>query len=239
MTGLLLTVALLGARQYRAAVLTAPITQGLWAGLRIDDAEEATRRVAARFRDIDERGSVGTPAPWPLRTEADNLLTGGDCGSAAGALGAAFVSRGRPFRIIQVNVGPEGAGHIMVETPDDDGRWVLLDAVEGRGFPDPRDGRLLGIDEIRAFPVDRHGWLSEEYLGGGEYSLLAPFRRTNWNRLGPFAGAVAAVRGEQWMTETSLRSEILASDRPLTEAAVVAMLLLAIAGWLKGHQSRE
>lgn len=229
MTGLLLAVALLGARQYRASVLTAPIIQGL----RIDDAEEATRRVAARFRDIEERGPVGTPPPWPLRTEADNLLTGGDCGSAAGALGAAFVSRGRPFRIIQVNVGPEGAGHIMVETPDDDGRWVLLDAVEGRGFPDPRDGRLLGIDEIRAFPVDQRGWLAEEYLG--EYSLFTPYRRTNWNRLGPIAGAVAAVRGEQWMTETSLRSEILASDGPLTVAAVVAMLLLATA---KGHQSR-
>lgn len=229
MTGLLLAVALLGARQYRASVLTAPIIQGL----RIDDAEEATRRVAARFRDIEERGPVGTPPPWPLRTEADNLLTGGDCGSAAGALGAAFVSRGRPFRIIQVNVGPEGAGHIMVETPDDDGRWVLLDAVEGRGFPDPRDGRLLGIDEIRAFPVDQRGWLAEEYLG--EYSLFTPYRRTNWNRLGPIAGAVAAVGGEQWMTETSLRSEILASDGPLTVAAVVAMLLLATA---KGHQSR-
>lgn len=232
MAGLMVAIALLVARQYRAAVLTAPITAGMPAGLRADDTVEAARRVAARFNYIEQHGPVSDAAPWPLWTDADYLLTGGDCGGAAGALGAAFVSSGRPFRIIQVNVGPEGASHIMVETPDDAGRWVLLDPLVGHGFPSPRDGRLLGIDEIRALPVAERGWLAEEYRGG-EYSLFAPYRRTNWARLGPIAPVVAAVAGDEWMREVSLRSKILGADRPLTEGAAAAVLLLAVAGWFR------
>lgn len=232
MAGLVVAVALGVARQYRASGLTASINVGIPTELRLEHALEITRRVAARFQDIEVHGPVSDTAPWPLRTDADYLITGGDCGHAAGALGATFVSRGQPFRVIQVNVGPSGASHIMVETPDDTGHWVLLDPLGGHGFPAPWDGRLLGIDEIRALPVGERGWLAEEYRGG-DYSLFAPYRRTNWARLGPFARVFAVVKGDQWMREVSLRSKILGADRPLTAGAAVAVLLLATAGWLQ------
>jgi hypothetical protein len=236
MAGLVVAVMLGGARVYRESVLSAPINEGISSEVRLDNALELARRVAARFRYIEDHGPVGDVSAWLLRSDADYLLTGGDCGRAAAALGAVFVSRGRPFRVLQANLGPNGAGHIMFETPDDAGRWVLLDPLEGRGFPSPRDGRLLGIDEIRALPLHERGWLAEEYRSG-DLSLFAPYRRTNWARLGPLAGVLRAVEGDAWMRETSLRVVMLRADRGLTEGAVLALLLLAIAGVLTRRPS--
>jgi hypothetical protein len=229
MAGLVVAVMLGSARLYRESVLSAPINEGISNDIRLDNALELARRVAARFRYIEEHGPVGEVSPWLLRSDADYLLTGGDCGRAAAALGAVFVSRGRPFRVLQANVGPNGAGHIMFETPDDAGRWVLLDPLQGRGFPSPSAGRLLGIDEIRALPVHERDWLAEEYRNG-DLSLFAPYRRTNWARLGPLAGVLRAVEGDAWMRETSLRAVVLRADRGLTGAATFVLLLLAIAG---------
>lgn len=225
----LVVVSALGvAREHRASVLSAPIFAGISAELRFADALEVTRRVASRFRYIDEHGPLGDAASWPLRTAADHLLTGGDCGDAAGALGAVFISRGRSFRIIQVNLAAAGASHIMLETPDDAQRWVLIDPIEGHAFPRPLDGRLLGIEEIRALPDSERAWLADEYRSG-ESSLFTPYRRTNWTRLGPLADIVRAVAGDEWMREHSLRAAMLQADRRLTESAMVAMVLLAIA----------
>ena len=224
---LLIAAALGGARVYRASVLSAPINDGVSSEIRIGNALELTRRVAARFKYIEEHGALGTPAPWPLRTEADHLLTGGDCGAAAAALGTVFVSRGRPFRILQANVGAGGAGHIMFETPDDSGRWVLLDPIEGHGFPRPSDGRLLGIEEIRALPESERTWLPEPYRDG-EYSLYAPYRRTNWARLGVMANLVRTVEGDAWMNETSVRVAVLEADRNLTAVALFALAMIAV-----------
>ena len=109
MAGLVVAVALGVTRQYRASELTAAISAGMPTELRLDHALEITRRVASRFQDIEVHGPASDTAPWPVRTDADYLLTGGDCGHAAGALGATFVSRRQPVRIIQVNVGPAGA----------------------------------------------------------------------------------------------------------------------------------
>lgn len=216
-----------GARLYRASLLLAPMTDGLSSDVPIDNALELTRRVADRFRSIDAHGPLGNAAPWPLRTEADYLLSGGDCGGASGALAALFVSQGRRFRILQANVGPQGAGHIMVETPDDSGRWVLLDPLAGHGFPSPRDGRLLGIDEIRELPAGERDWLTPQYVDG-DLSLFSPYRRTNWARLGPFADVIRALKGDDWMRETSLRAAIIRSDRWLTIGAVAALLIIGI-----------
>jgi hypothetical protein len=229
--GLVVAAALGGARLLRAAVLSAPINEGISSEVRLDNALELTRRVAARFHHIEEYGPIGDVAPWPLRSDADDLLIGGDCGHAAAALGAVFVSRGRPFRILQANVGPRGAGHIMFETPDDTGRWVLLDPIRGVGFQRPGDRHFLGIDEIRALPPQERGWLAEEYRTGS-LSLFAPYRRTNWARLGLLASAVRAVEGERWMNETSLRVWVLKSDRLFTEGSVIAIVLMAIGGVL-------
>ena len=226
---LLAATALGAARLHHAALLTASINAGVSSEVTLANALEVTRRVAARFHHIEEHGPSGEAAPWPLGSDADYLLSGGDCGKAAGALGAVFASRGRPFRVIQVNLGKGGAGHIMFETPDDDGRWVLLDPIVGSGFPLPQDGRLMGIDEIRALPVGQREWLAAEYRDGAD-SLFAPYRRTNWNRLGPFAGMVRWGAGETWTTQTSLRAVILRSDFWFTESAAVAALLLGIAG---------
>ena len=229
MAGLMAAVGLGAARLHRAAVLSAPINDGVSSEVRLDNALELTRRVAARFRYIEEHGPVGEVGAWPLRSDAEHLLTGGDCGNAAAALGAVFASRGRPFRVLQANVGVHGAGHVMFETPDDSGRWVLLDPIEGRGFVRPIDDRLLGIDEIRALPLHERDWLPEDYRSGN-LSLFSPYRRTNWARLGPLAGVLRAVEGDQWMQETSLRVLLLRADLFLTEGAVFAVLLLAIAG---------
>ena len=170
----------------------------------------------------------GAGAWWPLRTDADELLTGGDCGHAAAALGAVFVSRGRPFRILQANVGVNGASHIMFETPDDAGHWVLLDPLHGHGFQRPSDGRFLAIDEIRALPPQNREWLAEEYRTG-DLSLFAPYRRTNWVRLGPLADMVRAVKGESWMRETSVRVVVLRADRGITQGAALLIGLLVLA----------
>ena len=124
----------------------------------------------------------------------------------------------------------------MFETPDEAGRWVLLDPLEGRAFPRPQDGRLLGIDEIRALPPDERAWLPEEYRGGAE-SLFGPYRRTNWARLGPLAGVVRWVAGDEWTRETSLRVVMLKSDHWLTEGAGVATLLLAVVGFFTSRRS--
>ena len=234
---LLAAAASLGAaRVHRASVLTASINQGISSDVTLGNALEITRRVAERFQQIHEHGPIGEVTPWPLRSDADYLLTGGDCGKAAGALGAVFVSRGRPFRVIQVNLGKNGAGHIMFETPDDDGRWVLLDPIVGRGFPRPQDGRLLGIDEIRALPVSERQWLPEEYRDGPD-SLFAPYQRTNWARLGPIAGVVKWSAGEAWTRQTSLRVAVLRSDYWVTEGATAAALLLGIAGLFANRRS--
>jgi hypothetical protein len=229
MAGLLLVVGLGAARVQRATSLTASINEGVSAEIRLDNALELARRVGERFRHVDEHGPFGYAAAWPLRSDADYLLTGGNCGQAAGALGAVFASRGRPFRVIQVNVGPQGAGHIMFETPDDAGQWVLIDPFEGHGFRSPVDGRYLGIDEIRVLPEAERGWLPEEYRTG-DSSLFTPYRRTNWARVGPLAGALRRIKGEQWMHDTSLRAMVLKADRIALEAAVVALVMLAIAG---------
>jgi hypothetical protein len=229
MAVLVLGAGLGAARLHRASVLSEPINDGISSEIRLDNALELTRRVAARFRYIEEHGPLGAAAGWPLRSDAEYLLTGGDCGNAAAALGMVFVSRGRPFRVLQANIGAHGAGHIMFETPDDAGRWVLLDPIEGRGFPSPKDGRLLGIEEIRALPLYERDWLPEEYRAG-DLSLFAPYRRTNWAKLGPLAAVLRAVGGDGWMQETSLRVVILRADRLLTTGAMLAILLLAIVG---------
>jgi hypothetical protein len=118
----------------------------------------------------------------------------------------------------------------MFETPDDAGRWVLLDPLQGGGFPRPKDGRLLGIDEIRALPLHERDWLAEDYRVGGNLSLFSPYRRTNWARLGPLASVIRAVEGDEWMQQTSLRVVMLKADRLLTEGEVFAIVLLAVAG---------
>ncbi|MDP3717858.1 MAG: hypothetical protein Q8T13_08870 [Acidobacteriota bacterium] len=228
MVGLMCVVGIAAARVHRASVLSASINEGISSEIRLDNALELTRRVAARFRHIEEYGAVGEVAAWPLRSEADYLLTGGDCGRAAGALGAVFVSRGRPFRILQANVDEQGAGHIMFETPDDAGRWVLLDPIEGRGFQSPIDGRFLGIDEIRALPLHMRDWLPEEYRDG-ELSLFSPYRRTNWTRLGALASVVRATAGDEWMRQTSMRVVILKSDHLLLTGGSLAIFLLVFA----------
>ena len=217
------------ARMHHASLLTASINEGISSEITLGNALEITRRVAERFHHIEAHGPAGEVGPWALRSDADYLLTGGDCGRAAGALGAVFVSRGRPFRVIQVNLGSNGAGHIMFETPDDAGRWILLDPIVGRGFARPQEGRLLGIDEIRALPVGERQWLAAEYRDGAD-SLFAPYQRTNWTRLGPFAGVVRWAAGEAWTRRTSLRVEMLKSDYWLTESAAAGALLLGIAG---------
>jgi len=230
--GSLAALAALGvAREYRASGLVAPISEGIPDDRRLAYALEIAARVADRFRFIEDHGPLGEPAAWPLRTDADKLLTGGDCGQAAGALGAVFISRGRPFRIIQINVGQEGAGHIMLETKDDEQRWVLIDPLDGHGFPGPEDGRYLGIDEIRAFPVEQRGWLAEEYRSGQE-SLFGPYRRTNWARLGPLADFVRTLQGDEWMDATSLRAAMLVADRSLAEIAALLVALLVLARML-------
>lgn len=229
MAGLAVVVALGVVREYRASVLAASIDPGIPAEFRFAKTLEVTRRVAARFRFMDEHGPVGQVAPWPLRTDADNLLTTGDCGRAAGALAAVLLSRGQSFRIVQVNLDADGANHVMVEVRDDARRWVLVDPSEGRGFARPQDGRFLGIDEIRALPPAERTWLPEKYRDGGDYSLFTPYRRTNWARLGPLAEVVRAVKGEAWMHEVSLRAVMLEAERRLTEVAAAAILLLAIA----------
>lgn len=228
LVGLMFAVGIAAARVHRASVLSASINEGISSEIRLDNALELNRRVAARFRDIEEYGAVGEAAPWLLRSEAEHLLTGGDCGRAAVALGAVFVSRGRPFRILQANVGELGAGHIMFETPDDAGRWVLLDPIEGRGFQSPIDGRFLGIDEIRALPLHMRDWLPEEYRDG-ELSLFSPYRRTNWTRLGVLASVVRATAGDGWMQETSMRVVILKSDHLLLAGGSLAIFLLVFA----------
>ena len=237
MAGLMVAVGLNVSRLHRASLLTAPINEGISSELRLDNALELTRRVAARFRDIEEHGPIGEVPAWPLRSDADYLLTGGDCGNAAAALGAVFVARGYPFRVLQANIGVHGAGHVMLETPDDAGRWVLLDPIQGRGFPRPNDGRLLGIDEIRALPLRERDWLPQDYRTNGDLSLFSPYRRTNWARLGPLAGVIRAVEGDEWMQQTSLRVVMLKADRLLTEGEVLAIVLLAVAGVLTTKRS--
>jgi hypothetical protein len=232
MASLVIAIVLGAVRLHRASLLTASINQGISREIRFDNALEVARRVATRFRYIEEHGAMGGVAAWPLHTDADYLLTGGDCGKLAGALGAVFVSRGRPFRIIQINVGAEGASHIMFETPDDLGRWVLLDPHDARGFPSPDTGRLLGIEEIRALPADQRQWLAEEYRNGGHDSLFGPYRRTNWARLGPLAEAVHWAAGDEWTRHTSLRVAVLRSDHWLTGVEGVAVALLAVAGFV-------
>lgn len=211
MAGLVLVVGIGAARVHRASVLAAPFNEGISSEIRLANALELTRRVAARFQDIEERGPVGAVPSWLLRSNAEALGTGGDCGRAAEALGAVFVSRGRPFRILQANVGEHGAGHIMFETPSDRGRWVLLDPLHGFGFQNPKDGRYLGIEEIRALPPHERDWLPEEYRDG-DLSLFAPYRRTNWTRLGALAGVVRAIMGDEWMQGASLRVVMLKFD---------------------------
>ncbi len=229
LTGALLAAVLLGAaRQHHASIVEEPFNQGISEGHRIADALMISRRVADRFRDIEAHGPAGEPSSWLLRSNADRLLTGGDCGDAALALGALFVSRGLPFRIVQVNVGEMGANHIMVEARDDDGRWVLIDAIEGRAFSRPGDSRLLGIDDIRALPPGDRDWLPEIYRDG-DYSLFGPYRRTNWSRLGPLAAAVRAVAGDAWMQETSVRAVLLRADRALVIWPLLALVLVAVA----------
>jgi hypothetical protein len=237
MAGLVLVVVLGVVREHRASVLSASIDPGIPAEFKFAKTLEITRRVAARFRFIDEHGPVGIAAPWPFRTDADNLLTTGDCGRAAGALAAVLLSRGQAFRIVQVNLDADGANHIMVEVQDDTRRWVLVDPSEGRGFARPRDGRYLGIEEIRALPPGERAWLPEKYRDG-DYSLFTPYRRTNWARLGPLADVVRAVKGEAWMHETSLRAVMLETDRRLTEVAAASILLLAIARVLAARTAR-
>src|SRR5262245_43914888 len=192
------------ARVHRASVLAAPINEGISSEIRIANALELTRRVSARFHDIEEHGPVGEVSSWLLRSDADYLLVGGDCGRAAAALGAVFVARGRPFRLLQANLQSNGARHILFETPDDDGRWVLLDPLYGHGFSKPGESRLLGMDEIRALPREERGWLEDQYRSG-DLSLFTPYRRTNWARLGPIAAVLRVVEGDAWMQETSLR----------------------------------
>jgi hypothetical protein len=113
---------------------------------------------------------------------------------------------------------------------------VLLDPLQGHGFPSPSDGRLMGIDEIRASPRHERAWLPEEYRDGGDLSLFAPYRRTNWARFGPLAVVIRAVAGDEWMQETSLRVVILRADRIVTESALFAVVLLVIASLLTKHQ---
>lgn len=213
------------AREHRISTLSAPIEAGISPGLRAADAVEIARRVAARFRYVDEHGPVGRAAPWPLRTDADYLLVGGDCGAAAAAIAAIFVSRRVPFRIVQVNVVAGEASHIMVEALDDGQHWVLLEPLGGHGFPSQLDGLLLGIDAIRALPSDQRGWLGEDHRTGA-FSLYNPYRRTNWARLGPLADVVRAVAGDEAMRETSITAVMMKAERWLAEAALLAMTVL-------------
>ncbi len=205
--------------------------------LRVADTMEVARRIASRFRYVDDYGPVGNAAPWPLFTDADYLLIGGDCGAAAAAIATILISRGHPFRILQVNVVAGGAKHIMVEAQDDDQRWVLIDPLGGHGFPSPRDGRLLGIEEIRALLPDQRTSLAEEFRAG-DYSLFNPYRRTNWTRLGPLAGIAQAVAGDEAMRETSFRAVMMQAERRLAEFALFGVILLVIARLLARSVAR-
>ena len=233
----LVAISALGAaRERRVSALSAPILIGIPTERRLVNALEITRRVAERFRYIEEHGPAGDVAPWPLRTDADYLLTGGDCGQAAEAISAIFISRRQPFRIIQVNLGEAGASHIMIETQDDAQRWVLIDPIEGHGFPRPLDGRLLGIEEIQALPTDERAWLAEIYREG-DWSLFTPYRRTNWTRLGWLSDVVREIEGDERMQNISLRAVMLEADGRLADGAEVTLILLAIVGMLARRSS--
>ena len=135
---------------------------------------------------------------------------------------------------------PDGAEQArMVGTQDDYHRWVLIDPLGGHGFPRPLDGRHLGIEEIRALPIEARYWLADAYRTG-DWSLFMPYRRTNWSRLGPLEDVLGVVFGESRMDEVSLRASMIEAEHRLLEIALAAMALLAVAGVLgKGGRMRN
>jgi hypothetical protein len=119
----------------------------------------------------------------PVGSEAD-LWYAPDpeaCGHAAMAFGAAARSLGWDFRILQLNVGPEGARHVIVEVQEPDGRWVLYDPLFSGAPREKGDARARTLDELRALSPEQLSVPDPRYLT--EWSLAGPARRTSWGHL--------------------------------------------------------
>lgn len=200
-------------REWRLTSLTAHLRAGLSSVGDEATFAEATARVYRHFmtfRNPKPDDPVGTALPFPLGTEADNILTGGgcSCGETSGALGIVFRQMGQDFRIIQINVVNGGPSHIMVEAKASSGRWALLDPTTGMVFRHPGDGHLMSIEEVQALDESARATLPEYYRT--EWSLFGPYRRTNWERI-PWLRTLVKlfVRNEEKFKQISLRAMLI------------------------------
>lgn len=184
-----------------------------------------TAEVGRRFEEIREGRFPSRPVAW-LGRSASRLESGGVCGDAAVALGAVFDQAGQPFRILQLNVGPTGAAHVVVEAVDSDGRWILLDPLMSRAISDRRTGRPLTLDEARGLGAEAQVALPPEYVDGA-FSLFAPFRRTNWSRLGPLARPLEWLVGRPRFDEISLRAILIEPGGEMAMLAGIGLAALA------------
>lgn len=192
---------------------------------RVVDLVAATRGVGRRFEEIRTGGYPRRRITWLARS-ASRLEAGGICGDAAVALGAVFDQAGQPFRILQLNVGPTGAAHVVVEARAADGRWILLDPLMSRAIADRRSGQPLTLEEARRLAGEDRAALDPEYVDGA-FSLLAPSRRTNWSRLGPLRAVLEPFGGRRRFEETSLRALLIEPGGEIATLAGLGLVVLA------------
>jgi len=138
-------------------------------------------------------------------------------------MGAVLDTLGIPFRILHVNVQDYGASHIMLEVLSQDGRWLLVDPLDGAMMHHPVTGQAVTLDELRALGPADAAQLDPRYRAGRDWSLFGQNMRTNWTGLGPVGAVARLVLPRSTLEGFSLRAALI---EPGFEVATLAAMLL-------------
>lgn len=142
-----------------------------------------------RLRSL-EASNVGNDF-WFRSTYSHLMAPTGRCGSFAQVLARALQRDGFEVKIGQMRVGEVWGGHIIVIAKAGD-RWIALDPYFDAAFRGS-EGRVLGVDEIRADWDALRAQCPPDYNSAYRYEAI---RFTNWRGvpvdvLGAFFGQIS------------------------------------------------